>query len=153
MAKITGPFGELTRYVGHEFEPSSWLTVDQACINAFADCTQDHQFIHVDPERAAKTPLGSTIAHGFLVLSLLAPLCTDSTITPQNASMGLNYGFNRIRFLTPVRAGKRIRVRVKILDINDKEPGRLLVNHGVTVEVEGETKPALIAEWLIAWMA
>lgn len=151
MAKITAPLGALARYVGHEFEPGEWLEVDQTRINDFADCTEDHQFIHVDPERAARTPLGSTIAHGFLILSLLAPLCAESTLMPENASMGLNYGFNRVRFLNPVKAGKRIRVRVKLLDVNDEEAGRVLVNHGVTVEIEGEAKPALVAEWLIVW--
>lgn len=143
MSKLTGKLDTLAQFVGHEFEPSRWIEIGQDRINAFADCTEDHQFIHVDPAAAAKTPMGGTIAHGFLVLSLLAPSGT---------TVGLNYGFGRVRFLMPVRAGKRVRARVKIADINDKEPGRVLVNHAVTVEIEGETKPALVAEWLIAWM-
>lgn len=152
MSKLTGKPETLTQFVGHEFEPSRWIEIDQARIDAFADCTEDHQFIHVDPEAAAKMPMGGTIAHGFLVLSLLAPLCTESTVVPEGATMGLNYGFGRVRFLMPVRSGKRVRARVKVADINNQEPGRLLVNHAVTVEIEGETKPALVAEWLIAWM-
>lgn len=152
MSKLTGKLEALAQFVGHEFEPSRWIDISQDRINAFADCTEDHQFIHVDPAAAAKTPMGGTIAHGFLVLSLLSPLCMESTVVPENATMGLNYGFGRVRFLMPVRAGKRVRARVKIAEINDRDPGRLLVNHAVTVEIEGETKPALIAEWLIAWM-
>lgn len=152
MSKITGAPPELVNYIGHEFTPSRWIEIDQDRINAFAECTEDRQFIHVDPSQAAKTPLGGTIAHGFLVLSLLAPLCVESTVVPEGCTMGLNYGFGKVRFLTPVRSGKRIRALVKVLDINDKEPGRLVVHHGVTVEIEGETKPALVAEWLIAWM-
>lgn len=151
MTKLTGKPADLLLRIGHEFEPSRWIEVDQARINAFADCTEDQQFIHVDPESAAKTPLGGTIAHGFLVLSLLAPLCTESTVVPDDAKMGLNYGFNKIRFLAPVRSGKRIRAQVKVANIDASDPSRLLVNHAVTVEIENETRPALIAEWLIAW--
>ena len=152
MPKITKPLSELQQYIGHEFEPSAWFEVEQARINTFADCTEDHQYIHVDPERAAATPLGGTIAHGFLVLSLLSALCEDNTVVPEDATMGLNYGLNRVRFLYPVRAGKRIRARVKIADIDDKQPGRIVVAHTVTTEIEGEAKPALVAYWLIAWM-
>lgn len=151
MSKLTGTPDELLRHVGHEFEPSRWVQIDQSRIDTFADCTEDHQFIHVDQEKAAKTPLGCTIAHGFLVLSLLSPLCTESTAVPDGAKMGLNYGFNKVRFLAPVRSGKRVRARVKLANIEASDGSRLLVNHAITVEIEGESKPALIAEWLIAW--
>ena len=151
MSKLTGAPADLLSHIGHEFEPSESVEVSQARINTFADCTEDHQFIHVDPVAAAKTPIGGTIAHGFLVLSLLAPMCTESTVVPEGSTMGLNYGFNKIRFLAPVKSGKRIRARVKVAHIDASDPARLLVTHGVTVEIENETKPALIAEWLIAW--
>ena len=151
MAKLTGTPAELLNKIGHTFEPSDWVEVDQARINNFADCTIDHQFIHVDPEKAAKTALGGTIAHGFLVLSLLAPLCSESTVVPDGCKMGLNYGFNKVRFLAPVRSGKRIRALVKVTNIDVSDPSRLLVGHAVTVEIENEDKPALVAEWLIAW--
>src|SRR5271155_1770036 len=97
MSKITGSIAELVNYIGHEFEPGGWIEVSQARIDEFADCTEDHQFIHVDAGRAARTPLGGTIAHGFLVLSLLSPLCIESTVVPDDATMGVNYGFDRVR--------------------------------------------------------
>lgn len=151
MSKLTGTLSELVRHVGHEFEPSRWIEIDQARIDAFAECTEDHQFIHVDPVAAIATPLGGTIAHGFLVLALLAPLCAESTVVPDGATMGLNYGFNKVRFLAPVRSGRRIRARVRVSDIDASNPMRLLVNHAVTVEIENDSKPALVAEWLVVW--
>ncbi|MGB1068920.1 MAG: MaoC family dehydratase, partial [Henriciella sp.] len=113
-----------------------------------ADCTEDHQFIHINEEMAAQTPFGGTIAHGFLTLSMLAKLSADSLIVPEGMIMGMNYGFDKVRFLTPVRAGKRIRLHNEILDIEEKPGNRYLVKMGLSVEIEGEDKPALVAEWL-----
>lgn len=134
--------------IGKDLGASEWLLIDQARVNAFADVTNDHQFIHVDPEAAAKTPFGGPIAHGFLTLSLLAGLRPDGAIQLDGVKMGVNYGADKLRFLTPVRVGKRIRVRHKLLSIDDKGGGRYLLKTEMTVEIEGEDKPALIADWL-----
>ena len=134
--------------VGSDLGTSDWLLIDQAKVNAFADVTGDHQFIHVDPEAAAKTPFGGPIAHGFLTLSLTAALQPANSIVLQGIKMGINYGCDKLRFLQPVRVGKRVRVRGKLLGIEDKGGGRYLLRNETTVEIEGEDKPALIAEWL-----
>ncbi|HCB76200.1 MAG TPA: nodulation protein NodN [Sphingomonas bacterium] len=128
---------------------SDWVRVDQAMIDAFAEATGDRQFIHIDPERAAETPFGGTIAHGFLTLSLM-PLLAERTegLEIADAKMGVNYGGNRVRFLTPVRSGKRVRGRFKLLDLTEKRPGQWQQTTEFTVEIEGEEKPALIAEWI-----
>lgn len=133
---------------GKQLEPSNWIELSQDRINTFADCTEDHQFIHINEEMAAQTPFGGTIAHGFLTLSMLAKLSADSLIVPEGMIMGMNYGFDKVRFLTPVRAGKRIRLHNEILDIDEKPGNRYLVKMGLSVEIEGEDKPALVAEWL-----
>ncbi len=135
--------------VGAEIGVSDWITVDQARINTFADCTDDHQFIHIDPERAAtETPFGGTIAHGFLTLSLLSAVAADVALFFDGMTMGINYGFEKVRFLTPVRAGKRIRGRFTLQEASDKGDGRWMLRYGVTIEIEGEDKPALVADWL-----
>jgi acyl dehydratase len=134
--------------IGEEVGVSSWLTVDQARIDAFADATEDHQFIHVDPAAAATAGLGGTIAHGFLSLSLLSRMAADAMLLPEGLKMALNYGFDRIRFLAPVRSGKRVRGRFVLDSIEEKAPGQWLMRHNVTVEIEGEDKPALTALWL-----
>jgi acyl dehydratase len=134
--------------VGEEVGVSSWLTVDQARIDAFADATEDHQFIHVDPAAAAAAGLSGTIAHGFLSLSLLSRMAADAMLLPEGLKMALNYGFDRIRFLAPVRSGKRVRGRFVLDSVEEKAPGQLLMRHLVTVEIEGEDKPALTAIWL-----
>jgi len=134
--------------VGEEVGVSSWLTVDQARIDAFADATEDHQFIHVDPGAAAAAGLSGTIAHGFLSLSLLSRMAADAMLLPEGLKMALNYGFDRIRFLAPVRSGKRVRGRFVLDSVEEKAPGQLLMRHLVTVEIEGEDKPALTAIWL-----
>ena len=134
--------------VGDEVGVSSWLTVDQARIDAFADATEDHQFIHVDPAAAAAAGLSGTIAHGFLSLSLLSRMAADATLLPESLKMALNYGFDRIRFLAPVRSGKRVRGRFVLDSVEEKAPGQWLMRHNVTVEIEGEDKPALTAVWL-----
>lgn len=139
---------ELNALIGHEVGLSKWFEVDQARIDAFVDCTEDHQFIHVDPEAAKATPFGGTIAHGFLTLSLASAMSYDAVAPLDGVMMGVNYGFDKLRFLAPVRAGSRIRGRFKLLSAEDKGGGRWLLKHELTVEIEGEDKPALIAEWL-----
>jgi acyl dehydratase len=126
---------------------SEWLLVDQSMIDRFADATEDHQFIHVDPAAAAQTPFGGTVAHGFLTLSLLSRLHA-SMPRPHNARMGVNYGFDKVRFVTPVRSGSRIRAVTTIAAIEEKRPGQFQQRLEVTVEIEGADKPALIAAWL-----
>lgn len=139
---------EIRRRVGQEVGVSGWLTIGQARIDAFADATEDQQFIHVDPAAAAQTPLGGTIAHGFLSLSLLSRMAADATLLPEGLKMALNYGFDRVRFLAPVKAGKRVRGRFVLDSVDEKARGQILMRHRVTVEIEGEEKPALTAEWL-----
>ena len=134
--------------VGTDLGVSDWLLVDQARVDLFAQATGDHQFIHVDPVAAAATPFGGTIAHGFLTLSLLAVLMPEGAIVLQGIKMGVNYGIEKQRFLAPVLTGKRVRARHKLLALEDKGGGRWLTRTEVTVEIEGEDKPALIAEWL-----
>ena len=134
--------------VGSELGVSDWLRIEQARVNAFADTTEDHQFIHVDPERAAATPFGGTIAHGFLTLSLLPRMMEDIGGGMEDAVMGLNYGFDKIRFLAPVKVNSRVRARAKLLDVREKAPKQFLITQEITVEIENESKPALIAEWL-----
>ncbi|MFN7108446.1 MAG: MaoC family dehydratase [Brevundimonas sp.] len=138
---------ELQELIGREVGLSKWFDVTQARIDAFADCTEDHQFIHVDPEAAKATPFGGTIAHGFLTLSLASAMSYDAVAPLDGVVMGVNYGFDRLRFLAPVPAGSRIRGRFKLLSAEDKG-GRWLLKHELTVEIEGGDKPALIAEWL-----
>jgi len=148
MSKMVS-VNELADYVGKEVGVSDWLEVDQDRINQFADATDDHQYIHVDSERAAQTPFGATIAHGFLTLSLLVPLAADSgTLKLENGVMGINYGLDKLRFINPVKAGRKIRARFELAGFEEKKPDHWLLKHNVTVEIEGEDKPALIAEWL-----
>jgi acyl dehydratase len=139
---------ELSSLIGTEVGVSRWFEVDQARIDAFAEVTEDRQFIHVDPEAAKATPFGGTIAHGFLTLSLASTMSYDAVQPLDGAVMGVNYGFDRLRFLAPVPAGSRVRGRFKLLSAEDKGGGRWLLKHELTVEIEGGDKPALIAEWL-----
>jgi acyl dehydratase len=139
---------EIRSRVGEEVGVSSWISVDQARIDAFAEATEDHQFIHVDPEAAAQTPFGGTIAHGFLTLALLSRFAAEATLLPEGLKMAVNYGFDRVRFLAPVRSGKRVRGRFTLDSAEEKAPGQWLIRQRVTVEIEGEEKPALTAEWL-----
>jgi acyl dehydratase len=141
--------GELKALVGHNIGTSDWLTVDQAMIDKFAEATGDHQFIHVDVEKAKLTPFGGTIAHGFLSLSIM-PVLTAMTDMPRldGIKMGVNYGGNKTRFLAPVRSGKRVRGHFKLLEIEEKRPGQWQQTVEYTLEIEGEDKPALIAEWI-----
>ena len=148
MSVTMVPSAEFLNYIGHKLEPGEWFEINQQRINNFADCTDDHQFIHIDPEAAAKTPFGGTIAHGFLTLSLLSKIATGNGITPEGIVMGINYGFDKVRFLAPVRSGKRVRAHVEILDITPKDGNRFLIKQNISIEIEGEETPALVAEWL-----
>ena len=139
---------EIKTRVGSEVGISDWILVDQARIDAFAEDTEDRQFIHVDPEAAARTPFCGTIAHGFLTLSLLSRMAADAMLRPESIKMGVNYGFEKVRFLAPVRAGKRVRGRFVLASFEEKRPGQYQFTHNVTVEIEGEDKPALVAEWI-----
>lgn len=139
---------EIRANIGKEIGVSSWLIVDQKRIDAFADATEDRQFIHIDPARAATTPFGGTIAHGFLTLSLLSRMGAEAMLIPDGATMAVNYGLDRVRFLTPVKAGARVRGRFILDSIEEKAPGQVLMRHTVTVEIEGVQKPALTAQWL-----
>ena len=142
------PVQELLEMAGRESGPSEWLSVDQGRIDLFADATEDHQFIHIDPERAAATPLGSTIAHGFLTLSLLPRLNDELMVMPEQTLMTFNYGLDKVRFLQPVKSGSRLRLWSKILEVTAKSGGRILLKSEAKVEIEGEPKPAVIAETL-----
>lgn len=139
---------DLKDYIGKETGVSDWMTIDQERINAFADVTDDHQFIHIDPEAAAKTPFGTTIAHGFLTLSLLTPLSSGASLGVKNTVMGINYGCDKVRFMSPVKVNSEIRARVKLASVDEKPNNRLLLKNEITIEIKGEDRPALIAEWL-----
>ena len=134
--------------VGSEIGVSPWILVDQAAIDAFAAVTGDHQFIHTDPEAAAKTPFRGTIAHGFLTLSLLSQMAAGVMLVPEGLRMAVNYGFERVRFIAPVRSGSRVRGRFTLVGGEEKRPGQWQFVHEVTVEIEGEDKPALTASWI-----
>ncbi len=141
--------GTISQYVGQELGVSEWMTVDQERINHFADFTGDHQWIHVDVERAKRESLfGTTIAHGYLTLSLAAALSMGLGIIPADVSQALNYGLDKVRFLAPVKSGSRVRERVVLLAAEPQGKGRLLLKFRNTIEIEGETKPALIADAL-----
>lgn len=139
---------EIRTRIGEEIGVSGWLTIDQDRIDEFAEATEDRQFIHVDPDAAARTPFGGTIAHGFLSLSMLSRMAAEGMLVPDSIRMAVNYGLDRVRFIAPVRSGKRIRGRFRLDSVEEKAPGQLLLRHTVTVEIEGEERPALTAEWL-----
>lgn len=145
----TIPKSEMVNAVGMKLESSEWIELSQQRINNFADCTEDHQFIHVDEVKAKETPFGGTIAHGFLTLSLLAGLIEKIGITPENTVMGMNYGFDKVRFLAPVKSGKRVRMVGEVKNVDQKDENRFLTTFGVSVEIEGEDTPALIADFLL----
>jgi acyl dehydratase len=139
----------LSERVGQELGVSKWVEVDQQRINEFAHCTGDHQWIHVDVERARKeSPFGAPVAHGYLTLALLADTSMDIGIVPDDALAAYNYGLDKVRFLAPVKAGARVRNRVKLVQVTDQGHGRWLVKTSNTIEIEGEVKPAMIAESL-----
>ena len=139
---------ELASLIGQEVGVSDWITVEQDRINTFADVTEDHQFIHVDEAKAKFTPFGTTIAHGFLTLSLLSKFSEQASVALEGVKMGMNYGFEKVRFLSPVPVGSKVRGRFTIKDAVEKRPGQFLITYEVTVDIDGGEKPALIADWL-----
>src|SRR6476620_10008133 len=139
---------EIRSRVGEEVGVSGWLEIGQSRIDAFADATEDRQFIHIDAAAAAQTPFGGTIAHGFLTLSLLSRMGAEAMLIPEGLTMAVNYGLDRVRFLAPVRSGKRVRGRFTLDSVEEKAPGQCLFRYQVTVEIEDEEKPALTAAWL-----
>jgi acyl dehydratase len=144
----TASLDDIRSRVGSEVGVSGWLTIAQERIDAFAEATEDRQFIHIDPAAAAQPPFGGTVAHGFLTLSLLSRMAAEAMLVPDGLKMAVNYGFDRVRFLAPVRSGKRVRGRFILDSTEEKAPGQWLMRHNVTVEIEGEDKPALTAQWL-----
>ena len=143
---------QLSEYIGKEVGLTDWLEVNQDRINIFAEATGDFQYIHIDESRAAETPFGTTIAHGFLTLSLLSKLSSMGggirLIKLKSAVMGINYGLDKVRFISPVKVNSKIRARFELVNAEEKKPKHYLLKHNVTVEIDGEEKPALIAEWL-----
>lgn len=149
MAVIDEALAAMQAKLGTEVGVSNWITVDQTMIDGFAEVTHDHQWIHVDPERAAReTPFGGTIAHGFLTLSLGSRFVYDCFPPLPGQVMGINYGFNKLRFLSPVKAGARVRGRFVLKDMVKRKPTELLRTNEMTVEIDGQQTPALVAEWL-----
>ncbi len=145
---IVVPKERLTDYIGQTRTSDEWMAIDQERINDFADVTMDHQFIHVDPERAAKTPFGTTIAHGLLTLSLLPKLIEPVALAPENVVMGINYGFNKVRFPQPVKVGSELRAHMTLRSIEEQKPGQFMMQSDIVIEIRGEAKPALAAESL-----
>jgi len=139
---------EIYARIGTEIGVSSWITVDQERINAFAEVTEDRQFIHVDPEAASKTLFGGPVAHGFLALSLLSRMAFEVMLVPPNLKMAINYGFDRVRFLAPVPAGAKLRGRFTLTNVEEKSLGQLLTHHNLQVEIDNTEKPAVTADWL-----
>ena len=133
--------------IGQEIGVSSWFVITQDRIDTFADCTEDWQYIHVDPAKAKESPFGTTIAHGFLTMSMLSAMIYEMP-SIEGVRMGVNYGFNRVRFVSPVKVGARIRARFVLTKFEEIRPGEVQTTMDVAIEIEGETKPALVAEWL-----
>jgi acyl dehydratase len=134
--------------LGSEIGVSDWILIDQEKIDRFAEITGDSQFIHVDPAAAAQTPFGGTVAHGFLTLSLLSQMAAGVMVMPPGVRMVVNYGFEKVRFMAPVRSGRRVRGHFVLVRAEEKRPGQWQFVHQVTVEIEGEDKPALTADWI-----
>ncbi len=145
---------DLETYIGKSLGQSGWFVIDQERINAFADVTLDHQFIHVDAEKAALTPLGGTVAHGFLTLSMMSYLLSDmpDLVAPKGSKMSMNYGFDKVRFLVPVRPGAEIRSQVILTSVEEKSAGQWLLSYACSIEIKGESKPALVADWLALYV-
>lgn len=139
---------ELSGLIGTEIGVSNWIKLDQDRINVFADVTEDHQFIHINEDAAKMTPFGGTIAHGFLTLSLLSKFSEGAGLVIEGVKMGVNYGFEKVRFLAPVPSGSNVRGKFILKDAVEKKPGQFLLTYEVIVEIEGADKPALIADWL-----
>ena len=142
------PVAELKDYIGKELGRSEWLTIDQERINLFAEATGDYQFIHVDPVKAAQTPFGGTIAHGFLSLSLIPKLMEDILVMPEGLKMVVNYGLDSVRFIQPVKVDSKVRLKVELSEVTEKKPGQWLLKAIATLEIDGMDKPAYVAESL-----
>jgi acyl dehydratase len=154
VERVVLSMATLRDWVGKDLGVSDWMTVDQVRIDEFARCTGDHQWIHVDVDRAQReSPFGGTIAHGYLLLSLLAAMTMEIGIVPPDAAAALNYGLDKVRFLAPVRAGARVRSRAQLVEVQDQAGGRVLAKVNHTLEIEGGAKPALIAEVLALLVA
>ncbi len=144
---------EVRSYTGKEIGVSDWFSLDQDRINAFADLTEDHMFLHVNPEAAKMTPFGGTIAHGLLTLSMMPVMAYQAMPGVSGTKMGVNYGYNKVRFMAPVKSGKRIRGKFIVKGVEEQSGGRIQITNDVTIEIEGEPKPALAAEWItMVWM-
>ena len=139
---------QIEEYIGEKVGTSDWIEITQDRINQFADVTEDHQFIHVDPEAAKATPFGTTVAHGFLTLSMLSKMAGGSVLVLDGIKMGVNYGFEKVRFSNPVKVNKRIRGHFSLMSATQKIPGQWAFKYAAKVEIEGEAKPALVAEWV-----
>lgn len=142
------PIEKLKEYVGKEIGLSDWVEIKQERIDAFADCTEDHQWIHVNPEMAKKGPFGTTIAHGYLSLSLIPFLNAKNKVLPSGIKMAINYGLNKVRFINPVKVGSKVRNHAVLKELTPKDGGKILMCVENTIEIEGEGKPALVAECL-----
>jgi acyl dehydratase len=154
MADRSYSFEILSGLIGQEVGVSSWITVDQAMIDGFADTTRDHQWIHVDAERARReSPFGSTVAHGYLTLSLIPVMSYEIHAYPDDLALTLNYGLDKVRFLTPVKAGQRVRMRSVLVSLEQKTAGQYLMKCANTIEIDGEARPALVAETLALMIA
>ena len=149
MNDAVDPVASLRAQVGRELGVSAWHTVAQADIDAFARVTGDNQYIHVDPVRAAASPFGGTIAHGFLTLSLLSVMGKEAMSQMPARRMGVNYGLDRVRFVAPVPSGARIRGRFTLAECTERGPAEARLRYAVTVEIEGGSKPALLADWIV----
>jgi acyl dehydratase len=146
MIKV--PLQKIAGYINKPMDATAWVKIDQDRINGFADVTMDHQFIHVDEELAAQTPFGTTIAHGYLTLSMISHFLGECGVGPENALMAINYGSDKVRFLQPVPVNSEIRAQSTLLEVSDKAPGQLLTKTRVNIEIRGQEKPALVAEIL-----
>lgn len=144
----TVPKEELKEYIDKPLEPSEWVLIDQDRIDSFADATLDHQYIHVDKEKAAQTPFGGTIAHGYLTMSLISHFLPECSVQPLGTVMGINYGSDMMRFLQPVPVGSEVRGSATLKEVTEKAPGQLLLKNEIEVQIRGEDKPALVAEVL-----
>jgi len=142
------PLDVIKERVGQELGVTDWIRIEQDRINQFADCTMDHQWIHVDEEKAAQGPFGKTIAHGYLTASLFSHFMSQVGVMPEGTSMAINYGMNKLRFISPVPTGAKIRDRISLSNVEEKGGGRVLVTTTHTIEIEGEEKPACVAEVL-----
>jgi acyl dehydratase len=152
MLKSNISLKDFKNCAGTELVPSGWLLIDQHRIDQFADATNDHQFIHVDPEKAAETPFGCTIAHGFLSMSLITTLVAENMLIPEGAMMGINYGSDKVRFIQPIKVNTRVRAQATIKEVTERRGGQFIVKVGVTIEREDHKRPALMADILSLYL-